>query len=134
LAAVAQPAPGMASNVLWKHGVVQLLVRLTATPDRLAELVKAMRVVMLPARMERGCTSTQLSADVERPDALCYREEWLTERDIDRQICSDRFARLLELMETAAEPPVLEFRFVSATRGLDYVAALRGADNGDDGP
>jgi quinol monooxygenase YgiN len=112
--------------------VVQLLVRLTAPPDRVGELVRALRVVMLPAQMERGCTSTQISADVERPEALCYREEWRTERDIDRQIRSDRFARLLGLMETASEPPILEFRFVSATRGLDYVAALRGRSDGAD--
>jgi len=30
------------------------------------------------------------------------------------------------LMETATEPPLLEFRFISETRGLEYVAAVRG--------
>ena len=42
------------------------------------------------------------------------------------RLATERFSRLLALMETAAEPPVLEFRFVERTRGLDYVAEVRG--------
>jgi hypothetical protein len=29
-------------------------------------------------------------------------------------------------MESATEPPSLEFHFVSETRGFDYLASLRG--------
>ena len=41
------------------------------------------------------------------------------------RLATERFSRLLALMETAAEPPTLEFRFVNETRGLDYVADVR---------
>jgi len=36
--------------------------------------------------------------------------------------------QLLALLETSRSQPVLEFRIVSETRGLDYVTAARGGD------
>jgi quinol monooxygenase YgiN len=81
---------------------------------------------MLPAQQNRGCLRAQLHADVTDPDAFCYSEEWLTVEDVVREIRSTRFNRLLELMEAASEPPELLFRFVAETRGLDYVAEVRG--------
>ena len=80
---------------------------------------------MLPARLSRGCSRVELYAEVEQPDVLCYLEEWEEEEELFAQLRVERFSHLLEVMECAVEPPFLEFRFVTARRGLDYIESSR---------
>ena len=109
--------------------MVQLILRLKVAPERATAVVKALRAVMSAARWHPGWADAQVDRDLDDPHALHYREEWLTAGDVAREVGSDRFSRLLELMETAAEPPDLRFHFVSEVRGLDYVAEVRGEQN-----
>jgi quinol monooxygenase YgiN len=105
--------------------VVQVFVTLSAPPERLHDTVQAIRALMLPAQLERGCTRAQLYSEVGAPGAICYMEEWSDAADLVKQVRSSRFTRMLALVETAVEQPVVEFRFVSDVRGLDYIAAVR---------
>jgi quinol monooxygenase YgiN len=109
--------------------MVQLVLRLRVPPDRASDVVEALRAVMSAARWHPGWAHAQVDRDLDDPRTLHYREEWLTPEDTAREVGSDRFSRLLELMEAATEPPDLRFQFVSEVRGLDYVAEVRGDQN-----
>jgi quinol monooxygenase YgiN len=89
-------------------------------------LLEALHSVMVAAQVEPNCTRAYLSQDVNEPRVLHYAEEWRNERELERWIRSRQFGRLLALMETASEAPVLQFDVAAETRGLPYVAALRG--------
>ena len=88
-------------------------------------MVQALRSIMLPARAERGFVSSCIYQEVDKPEALCYVEEWAELAQLEEQIRSRRFGRLLAVMETAPKQPVLEVRSISETRGLDYISSLR---------
>ena len=88
-------------------------------------MLQALRSVMMTAQVEPACASAQLFRDVSEPPAFRYVEEWRDEANLERRIRSWPFSRLLALMETASEAPVLEFYVGSEVRGLAYVAALR---------
>ncbi len=89
---------------------------------------------MLPVQLGGGAAIARLTADVDDPDLLWYVEEWREAADLVAEIRTLRFARVLALMETAAEAPSLEFRFVSEVRGLDYVEEARGQSRSATGP
>ncbi len=89
-------------------------------------MVKALRMLLRAARAETGFISGRLCLGADDPDATLYEERWQTREDFEDQLRSSRYTRLLALMESAAEQPSLEFHFVSETRGLEYVAAVRG--------
>jgi quinol monooxygenase YgiN len=105
--------------------VVQLLLTLTLPPANAGETVEALRSVMLPARLERRCGRAQILRDIDSPEVITYVEEWPSDADVESRIRSGPFARLLALMEAAPSPPRVEFRTVTATHGLDYVARVR---------
>jgi len=105
--------------------MVQLCLRLKAPAGHRRDIVQALRILRLPTQLNGGCACTHLYCEVDNQDDLCYIEDWPRCEDLTRDVRSDRFSRLLALMETAAEPPVLEFRFVSETRGLDLVEQVR---------
>ena len=105
--------------------MVELHLLLKAPPGRRRETLEALRTLRFPARLDRGCAAIHLFCELDDPDLLCYVEEWPECEDLIREVQSERFSRLMALMETAAERPVLEFRFVQETRGLDYVEQVR---------
>ncbi len=103
-----------------------MLLRLTAPPGGLEATIQAARLIMLPVRLLGGpAACAHLSVDVNDRNTLCYVEEWPDIEGIEEQIRSPRFGRVLALMETSAAPPTIEFRFVSSTRELDYIAEVR---------
>ena len=97
-----------------------------SSAGRTAELIQALRALMRPARAEKGFLDCQISLEIDDANAIRYEERWESTKDLDNQIRSPRYTQLLALMESASERPTLEFHFVSSTRGLGYVAAVRG--------
>jgi hypothetical protein len=98
-------------------------------------MLQALRSVMLPAGFEAGFVHCQLYIDSVEPDSLCYQEDWSTQADLERQIRSTRFGRLLSVIETSSGLPTLEVRLISETRGWNYIRLIRGESEGlaDDG-
>jgi quinol monooxygenase YgiN len=104
-----------------------MTLSITASRGESWRLIDALRSLMVPTRRERGCLSCQLvlSSESVDPMRISYIEDWSSEEDLREQVKSDRFSRLLQVMETALAPPQLEFQLVGGTRGLDYVEEVR---------
>jgi quinol monooxygenase YgiN len=103
--------------------IVRLTVALNPASARAAqELLDALRFLGLGTRLEQGCLVCSSWVD---PDATVrHVEEWATEADMRRRVRSEPFTSLLAVVESVREPQV-QFDFVTASRGLDYVAEVR---------
>ena len=100
--------------------MVQLLVRLVARPDEAPELLRALRSVLRPAAQARGCSFARIYREANDSQRLQYLEEWDDPEELRQQLKSERFVHLLELLETATERPVVEFRIIAEKYGLEY--------------
>jgi quinol monooxygenase YgiN len=102
---------------------VRLTLSITAARGESWRLIEGLRSIMQPTQRERGCISCRLvlSNESSDPARISYVEDWWSEEDLREQVRSERFARLLELMESALERPQLEFELAGRRRGLDYV-------------
>jgi hypothetical protein len=104
--------------------MVRLTIVLRAASTRGAqELLGALRFLMGSMRLEPGCE--ECTAWTEPDCTVRYAESWATETDLRRRVQSPAFTSLLAVMECASEPPDVQFDFVTARRGLDYVAEVR---------
>jgi quinol monooxygenase YgiN len=113
------------SRLALQFCVVQFVLTLTLSPVEAAEVLRALRAVMLSARLERRCRRAQILRDIDAPDLVCYVEEWPAREDIDSRICTGSFSHLLALMEANSSHPSIEFRIVTEVHGLEYVAVVR---------
>ena len=103
--------------------MVRLNVSLGASARRARGLLEAFRPLVIVTRYEAGCLGCSAWAD---PDGTVhYVEEWSTDADMRQRLRSSRFASVLAVLESAPEPPRVQFQFVAVTRGLDYVAEIR---------
>jgi quinol monooxygenase YgiN len=118
------------SGLLWhfnsiRGDVVQTVLKLTTDSRHKAELVQALRGLARSARSERGFISSRVCQEEANSNEFFYEEEWTSREELERQIRSPRYSRLLALMETSKTQPRLEFRLVAEVRGLEYVETLR---------
>jgi len=105
--------------------MVQLILRLTASPGHAHELVQALHPHVRRAVHTIGCRAAHMAADIGTADVFWYCEEWDDASALEARVRASDFSELLALMETSAEPPLMEFRVINEAKGLDYVASLR---------
>jgi quinol monooxygenase YgiN len=107
--------------------VIRLTLFIVAPAGQVKPFIATLRSVMAQALGQRGCLDCHLSADLTNPDGLHYAEQWDTDAHFREQVPSDRFKRLIDVIEAAARPPRFEIDHASHRQGLEYVeAVLRG--------
>ena len=108
--------------------MVRLAVALALPASSTKPVVHALRLLASPIRIEPGCLGCRVWIDDSDESTVRYEEEWTTEDAMRSRVRSQRFTRLLEVLETAGVPPWVQFDFVNETRGLEYVAEVREID------
>jgi quinol monooxygenase YgiN len=88
-------------------------------------ITTALHRIMQQARQERGCLGYKVVTSAGRRAMLEYMEEWDSEERLQHELRSDRFCSLASVIESASEPPVVEFTLPDGTRGLDYIEQVR---------
>ena len=82
---------------------------------------------MRPAQQAPGCSFAQIYRWANDDRRIDYVEEWDDAGELRGQFGSERFLRLLGVLETAAERPVVQFRVIAETHGLEYITAQQEA-------
>jgi len=108
--------------------MILVTLRMTVRPEKRNDVLEAMRGMLEPTRVERGCLSYCLYKEVENRDALILVEEWETQEDLESHLRTDNQRRLLELMELSNEQPELRFNTVSHTAGMDLLETVLRTD------
>jgi quinol monooxygenase YgiN len=101
------------------------MLTMVARPRRTAEMIQTLRSLMLPLQAAPGFITCRLHQEADDNNTICYIEEWQTSEDLDQQIRSSHYTRLMTLMEAAAEPPEFRLNWVADVKGLEYLEAVR---------
>ena len=107
---------------------MRLVVALVAPACGPNQVVHALRLLASTTRIEPGCLGCRVWVEDSDESSVGYVEEWATEEALRLRVRSERFTRLLEVLESAPSPPQLHFDFVTKSRGLDYVAEVRSVE------
>ena len=104
---------------------IRMTLRWSILPPESRPLLSVLQRLMVSTRMEPGCVGCSLSTDMGSRVVIDYVEEWSDEDNLKRQLRSQRFSVLAELMEQASGHPTVTFALPESTRGLDYAEEVR---------
>jgi quinol monooxygenase YgiN len=107
--------------------MISMNLKIVPLPRRTAELIHALRIQMSRTEAQPGCIQCRLGQDERESNVVFYQEDWDGWAEIEKHIRSDRFGRILELMELSTVTPELIFCDIHETRGMEYVQKLRTA-------
>ncbi len=78
-----------------------------------------------PTAVSAGCLGCRLYQDHDDINPFEWVEEWDTREDLDRHIRSDRYQRILEVLELADQPPLVRFDTISGSEGMELITEIR---------
>ncbi len=99
-------------------------LRMTAPPGKRTEILRTLRPLLGPTRVQPGCLSCRLYRDVEQSNALIWLEEWESQAALERHVRSADYRILLAMLDLSSKPPEIRFDTVAATQGMEMIAAV----------
>jgi quinol monooxygenase YgiN len=108
-----------------ESGPVSMTVKWRVPAGEAQSITATLQSLMLQTRAAPGCAGCSVSTEMGALVVIKYLERWTTETDLRRQVRSNRFSVLAELIEHATEYPVIEFALPGGPRGIDYAEEVR---------
>ena len=103
-------------------------IRITASEHADGEIVRVLRSLIEPTRVETGCISCGLYKDLHDPTIIIWVEEWNTQDDLERHLRSPQYKKILAAFDMSDSQPDMRFNTVVKTKGMRLVAEARGIE------
>lgn len=94
-------------------------IKLTVPPAKRNEMLQAIKAILEPVRLERGCINCHCYVDIEAENSIYIREEWETRDDLGAHVRSVHFGVLLGAMKMLTEEPEIRFNSIISTTGVE---------------
>ena len=103
-------------------------IRITASEHADGEIVRVLRSLVEPTRVETGCISCGLYKDLHDPGIIIWVEEWNTQDNLERHLRSPQYKQILAAFDMSDSQPDMRFNTVVKTKGMRLVAEARGIE------
>ena len=94
------------------------------------DAIEILASVSEQTQFEPGCVSSRLYRDVNDEHIALLEELWLTLEDLLRHLKSEKFRKILLVIEMAMEPPEVRFDTIAKTSGMETIEAARNVGAG----
>jgi len=101
-------------------------IRITASKNPNDEIVRLLRSLIEPTRVETGCVSCGLYKDLHDPSIIIWVEEWNTQEDLERHLRSRQYKKILAAFDMSSAQPDMRFNTVVETKGMQLIAEALG--------
>jgi quinol monooxygenase YgiN len=105
--------------------MIACTVRLFVSENDRRQVIASLTPLIGWTRVQPGCRACYLLADIEEPRAVVLMEEWDTQDNLDRHLCSKDYRRVLAAIELSQEAPEIRFGNVEPTGGIEVIDAAR---------
>jgi quinol monooxygenase YgiN len=105
--------------------MVFAITRFFPLPKERAHLLEILQSVRNLTVVRPGCLGCWFYEEHSIHNDVHYGEQWASEQDLYDHIRSDLYRRILAAMELSRRPPEIQFHFVSATKGMELIEAVR---------
>jgi quinol monooxygenase YgiN len=103
------------------HSTIRMLLPL----KKLSEAQEILGSMTEQIQFEPGCISCRLYRDVQEECALMFDETWTNEKDLLLHLQSDRYRRVLLVVEMSVEPPEIRFDTIVHSSGVETIEQAR---------
>jgi quinol monooxygenase YgiN len=103
-------------------------IRITASENPNGEIVRVLRSLIEPTRVETGCIGCGLYKDLHDQSVIIWVEEWNTQDDLERHLRSPQYKKILAAFDMSNSQPDMRFDTVVETKGMQLIAEARGME------
>ena len=93
--------------------------------EKQSEALEIIGSMIEQTQFEPGCVSCRIYRGVEDARTIMFEELWLSEEDLKRHLQSDKYHKVLLVVEMAVEPPEIRFDSIAHSSGLETIEQAR---------
>jgi len=105
--------------------MVRSTIRMLIPLEKQSEALEILGSMTEQTQFEPGCLSCRLYRSVEDARAIMFEELWLSEEDVQRHLRSDKYHKVLLVVEMAVEPPEIRFDTIALSMGVERIEQAR---------
>ena len=105
--------------------MVRSTIRMLIPFEKHSEALEILGSIIEQTQFEPGCISCRLYREVDEEGAILIEELWMSEEDVKRHLRSDKYRKILLVVEMAAEPPEIRFDTISHSSGVETIELAR---------
>ncbi|MEE4111166.1 MAG: antibiotic biosynthesis monooxygenase [Desulfobacteraceae bacterium] len=105
--------------------MVRSTIRMLIPLEKQSEALEILGSMIEETQWEPGCVSCRLYRGVEDVRAIMFEELWASDEDVQRHLQSDKYHRILLVVEMAVEPPEIRFDTIDHSTGVESIEKAR---------
>ena len=105
--------------------MVRSIIRMRIPPEKQREALEILGSMIEETQFEPGCVSCRLYRGVEDARVIMFEELWTSDEDVQRHLQSDKYHRILLVVEMAEEPPEIRFDTIAHSTGVESIEKAR---------
>ncbi len=106
-------------------GIVRSTIRMLIPPEKQSNALDILCSLTEQIQFEPGCISCRLYRGVGDKDVIMIEELWSSDTDMQRHLRSDKYHKILLVVEMAVEPPEIRFDGIAHSSGLETIEKVR---------
>jgi quinol monooxygenase YgiN len=105
--------------------MVRSTIRMLIPLEKQSEALEILGSTIEQTQFEPGCVSCRIYMGVEDAGAIMLEELWMSEEDLQHHLRSDRYNKVLLVVEMAAAPPEIRFDHITHSGGVETIEQAR---------
>ena len=105
--------------------MVRSIIRMLIPLEKQSEALEILGSMIEQTQFEPGCLSCRLYRGVGDALAIMLEELWMNDEDVQRHLQSDKYRKVLLVVEMAAEPPEIRFDTIAHSAGVESIEQAR---------
>lgn len=104
---------------------IHATIRMFFPVDRETEALEILSSMSEQIKVEPGCIDCRLYRGIQSPHTVLFEQSWNREEDVLQHLRSERYAKVLLVLEMAKEPPEVRFDCIHRSHGMEFIAFAR---------
>ena len=105
--------------------MVRSSIRMLIPPEKQGEALEILSSTIEQTQFESGCISCRIYRGVEDIRAIMLEELWMSDEDVQHHLRSERYRKILLVVEMVAEPPEIRFDTIAHSTGVEIIEHAR---------
>jgi quinol monooxygenase YgiN len=113
-----------------EKAMLRSTIRMIIPPENHCDALEILTSVSEQTQFEPGCLCSRVYGDVNDERITLLEELWLTLEDLQHHLRSEKYRKILLVIEMAAEPPEIRFDTIAQTSGMETIEQARNGRTG----
>jgi quinol monooxygenase YgiN len=105
--------------------MVRITIRLLIPLEKQSEALEILGSIIEQTQFELGCISSRIYRGVEDVRAIMLEELWASDEDVQRHLRSEKYRKILLVVEMAEESPEIRFDSIAHSSGVETIEQAR---------